>query len=252
MAQTNSLTYNAFATALGVMAVEATQTVGGVVQGVSAAFTTNIPLALSYAENRIQRDVSLVPAMTSMSSYSLIAGNNVLSLATGDFVTVETISINGAPLLPVSKEFLQNVYGTNANSAQPVMFAPYGGDQSTGGNTANNFIVGPWPDSNYPLVITGMQRLPSLYKFANVTDANTGTTFISTWLPDLLLTASMIWLSGFQRNFAATSDQPEMGVSWEVEYGKLIAGVGTEEARKRFASSAWSSQAPTPVATPTR
>lgn len=248
----NPLSFNAFASALGVMAVENTQTVGGVVQGVNANFTANLPLALSYAENRLQRDCPFLQATTSNSSYSLIPGSNLLALSVDDFVTIETISISGAPLLPVSREWLQNVYGSNATLAQPQYFAMYGGDAATGGATSSNIIVGPFPDSAYPLVVTGMIRMPSLYKFANVTDAATRTTYLSEWLPDALLTAAMIWVAGFQRDFGTVANNPESAVSWEQQYQAALAGAQTEEARRRFSGAAWSSMPLTPIATPGR
>ncbi len=252
MAAPEPLTFNAFATALGVMAVENTQTVGGVVEGVSAEFTANLPLALSYSELRIARDLQLWQLVTSDSSYSLIANSNLLTIAIDDFIAVETISINGTPLLPVSREWLQNVYGSNASPTQPMYFAPYGGDAATSGNTTTNYIVGPWPDSSYPLSITGITRGPSLYSYANVTDAGTKTTFLSSQMPDVLLICSMIFVAGFQRNFSSIADQPDMGSSWEQQYQKLINGAQVEEARRRFASSGWTAAAPTPVATPGR
>lgn len=248
----NPLTFNAFASALGVMAVEETQTVSGVVQGVNPNFTANLPLALSYAENRLQRDCPFLQATTSNSSYSLIPGSNLLALSVDDFVTVETISINGLPLLPVSREWLQNIYGSNATLSQPQYFAMYGGDAATGGATSSNIIVGPFPDSAYPLVINGMIRMPSLYKFANNTDAATRTTYLSEWLPDVLLTASMIWVSAYQRDFGSVANDPATAMSWEAQYKTALGGAQVEEARKRFAASAWSSMTPNPVATPTR
>lgn len=248
----NALTYNDFVTQLGLMAVEPTQTVGGVVQGVSASFTALIPIALSYAENRIQRDLQLLAATSANTTYSLIAGNNLLALSTQDFVSVQDIIIQGVPLMPVSREWLQNVYGTNATLAQPAYFAPYGGDASTGGNTSLNFIVGPWPDANYQVTIVGTNYLPSLYKFANATDAGTQTTFISRWLPDLLLAAAMIEASAFQRNFASTGSDPQMPINYEQQYQALLQGVGVQEARKQFAAAGWTSAPPTPAASPTR
>jgi hypothetical protein len=43
-----------------------------------------------------------------------------------------------------------------------------------------------------------------------------------------------------------------MAVTYEMQYQTLLKGAVTEEARKKFEASAWSSQGPSPVATPTR
>lgn len=252
---TTPLTYNGYVTQIATMAVVNTQTVGGIVSGVDAAFNAIIPQMLNYAEMRIQRDLDLLPALTSNTSYSLTSGNNLLQLSVNDFITVQTISLTstGTPLVPTSKEFIQNVYGSNATTGAPQYFAMIGGDLTTDGNTYNNIIVGPYPDQSYSLTITGTQWLNTLY--ANSTSsaaANTNTTFISTNLPDLLIMASMIYISAFQRNFGRQSDDPAMAQSYETQYQTLLKGAGVQEAMKKFSASGWSSMSPPVIATPTR
>jgi hypothetical protein len=252
-----ALTWNGLATQLGLLAVEPVTTVAGVVQGVSPSFQTLLPQAVNFGELRIQRDCQLLPLQTS-DTYTLTAGNNVLSIATSDFVAVQTfwVNINGnlIPLTPVSKEWLQNVYPGMGLQGPPEYFAPLGGDAATAGATSNNFQLGPVPDSTYPLTIFGMTRMPSLYQFANTGQAATGLTWLSTWLPDLLIAACLVYITGYQRDFGAMGqvDEAGMGVSWEAAYQALLKGAVTEEAQKRFAASAWSSMAPATVATPTR
>lgn len=246
------LTYNLFVTQLANMAVVQTQTVGGIVSGVDAEFNVLIPQALDYAELRIQRDMDLLPLQTS-NSYTLMAGNNLFSISVNDFVTTQTFSINGNPLLPVSKEFLQNVYGAGVTLGQPQFYAPIGGDLATAGNTSNMFMLGPWPDSNYPVTVFGTQRMPSLYlNSTDPTAAETNTTFISTWLPDMLMQAAMIVISQFQRNWGSASNSPDMGPTFEAVYQGLLASAKGEEFRKRYEASGWSSMPSSPVATPAR
>jgi len=73
-----------------------------------------MPQMLNYAELRIQRDLDLLPLQTDNSSYSLTAGNNVLSLSVNDFVTVQNIAVlsgtQRTTLTPVTKEYLQAVF----------------------------------------------------------------------------------------------------------------------------------------------
>lgn len=249
--QTTPLTYNLYVTQVATMAVVNTTTVSGVVQGVDPAFNAIIPQMLSYSELRISRDLDLMPSLTS-NSYQLSPGSNVLQLGVSDFVTVQTVgvTVGGAltPLLPVSKEYLQVVYGDPSFTAQPVAFAMIGGDAATGGNTFNNILVGPYPDINYPVAVMGTVRLPTLYQNATQALAATATTFISTWLPDLLIQASMIYIAQFQRNFLPTSNDPDQPGSYELQYGNLLKGAIVEEARKRFSAGAWSSMGPTPIA----
>ena len=246
-----ALTYNGFVTNLGLLAVYDTETVGGVVQGYDTNFNGIIPQAINYAELRIQRDVNLLPAKTS-NSYTTTANNGVLTVPVGDFVTIETLVVNGIPLTRTSMEFIQNVYGTGSTAAQPQWFADYGGDSATGGNTSGLFLLGPIPDQAYASTAVGMVRLPSLNANNTNPAAGTATTFISTFLPDLMLQAAMIYVSEFQRNWGSINNDPGMAMTYESSYGNLLKGAIVEEARKRFQASAWSANPPPPVATPNR
>tara|TARA_R110000868_G_scaffold102492_9_gene282211 strand:+ start:1703 stop:2476 length:774 start_codon:yes stop_codon:yes gene_type:complete len=253
--QTTPLTYNGYVTQIANMAVVDTTTVSSVVQGTDPAFNITIPQMLNYAELRIQRDLDLLPSQTSR-TYSLTIGNNQLQISSNDFVTIQTIEINSngvvIPLLPSTKEFLQNVYGSSTSTSIPAYFAMYGGDLSTGGNTYNNLLVGPYPDANYGITITGTVRLPTLYQSATTALAPTGTTFISTYFPDLLIQASMIYIAQYQRNFGQASNDPSMGPTYELQYQNLLRSAAIEEGRKKFSAAAWSSMSPAVAATPSR
>ena len=254
-AATNPLTYNDYVSQIATLAVVNTTTSSGVVVGVDAEFNTLIPQMLNYAELRIQRDVDLLPSQTSK-NYTLTLGSNLIQIPVDDFVTIQTVSyVNGTatiPLLPVAKEYLQNTYNDSSYNADPAYFAMYGGDEASGGNLYNNIIVGPYSNSTYSVLITGTQRLPSLYKFGVTATAGTATTFISANLPDLLIQASMIYISQFQRNFGPAANDPSMGPTYELQYQNLLKSAFVEEARKKFAASAWSSMSPPMAATPTR
>lgn len=259
---TTPLTYNGYVTQIATMAVIQTTTVSGVVVGANdPAFNAIIPQMLNYAELRIQRDLDMLPALIANDTYSLTSNNNLLIIDPNDFVTIRSIIpkivvgeslVNGPPLLPCTKEFLDTVYGDPTIVGVPTYYAMAGGDTSTGGTTANNIYVGPWPDYSYPLTIRGLQRVPTLYKYADTAHASTTATFISTYYPDLLIMASMIYISAYQRNFGRQNDDPQMAQSYEGQYQALLKGAVTEENRKRFQADAWSSLATSPVATPTR
>ncbi len=249
------LTWNSYVQAVANLAVMNTVTVGGVVQGVDTSFNTLMPQACNYAEERLQRDLDLQASLTS-NAYNLTPANNILSISINDFVTIQTLAVNSGgviyPLNPVSKEYIQNVFNTAASTGRPVVYAMIGGD-SSGGNTSNNIMVGPYPDSAYTVSVMGTVRLPSLYLSANTTDAGTATTFISTNLPDLFIQASMILVSQFQRDFGAgMGNDEQMPGSYESVYQTLLKGALVEEARKKFYASGWSSMAPPLVASPSR
>lgn len=255
MTTTNTLplTYNSCFTLLATMAVFNVQTVSGVVQGVDAYSNIIVPQAIAMGEERISRDLDLQSTLTSR-AYALSTGNATLTLSTNDFVVVQdviaTINSVAVPLLPVTKEYIQYVYPSTSTPGPPTCFAMSGGDLTTGGSTSNLITLGPPPDNAYAVTIYGTIRAPSLTSFATNGPAATSTTFISTYLQDLLLAAAMIYVSEYQRNFGKVSDDPAMAMTFEGQYRSLLQSALREEYQKKFAASAWSSMSTSPVATP--
>jgi hypothetical protein len=148
-------------------------------------------------------------------------------------------------LLPVTKEYIQNVYGSGSLSGLPLYYAEYGGDAATTGFTSQLIIVGPIPDSSYQVRLTGTVRSAPL-------SATNTQTYISTNLPDMMIMASMIYISAYQRNFGRQSDDPQMAQSYESQYQVLLRSALSEENRKKYEAAAWSSYSTAPAATPSR
>ena len=87
--------------------------------------------------------------------------------------------------------------------------------------------LAPTPDDAYQAVFTGLRFPISL-------SACQTQTYLSTWYPDLLFAACMIFLSGaLMRNFGAQSDDPRQAASWEQTYGQLMTTARDEEYRRR-------------------
>lgn len=223
-------------------------------------FLAALPSAITYAENRIYRDLDLLNTLVTDTSLSLSIGSPVFSIPQGTFVTVQNLNVitpstqtnpNSSTarrnaLLPVAKEFIQNVYPSATVTGVPAYFAPNGATTlADGGQTTMQFLVGPWPDAAYTVEVVGTVRPASL-------SANNTTTFLSNYLPDLMLMATMIYISGYQRNFGRQSDDPQMAQSYESQYKSLLAGASSEEYRKKFQSAAWTSESHSPVASSTR
>lgn len=235
------LTYSTYVQQIATMAVVSTT---------DTNFQTIIPSMIDYAELRIQRDLDFLSTQIRNTSYTFLYNNNLLVLPTSLFITMQTIEVvNGSgvssALLPVTKEYIQNVYGSGGTLGLPQYFAVYGGDTATTGLTTQNILVGPTPDSAYSIVLTGTVRSAPL-------SASNTSTFISTYLPDLFIMASMIYISAYQRNFGRMNDDPQMAQSYESQYQALKAGALIEENRKKFEAAAWTSYSPAPAATPTR
>lgn len=219
-----------------------------VVEPTDVNYLIILPQAITYAENRMCRDLDFLSTVTTNTNYATISGVPTVSVSVADFVTLQQVNVitpagtavpnNGTrnPLLPTTKEFLNLVYPSGSSAAVPQYFGMI--DQS-------KITLGPWPDAAYQLELVGTYRPDSL--------SNTNqTTFISLYLPDLFIMASMIYISGYQRNFGRANDDPQMAVTYESQYKGLLQGAMVEEARKKFQSSAWASMSPAVVASPSR
>ena len=237
---TTGLTYATYTEQMATMAV---------VDQTDPAFQVILPQMITYAENRMYRDIDFLFTSVSSTAYGLTAGSRTISVPSGTFVVPEQINVItpagttnpdlGArvPLLPTTKEFLDAVYGSGLYTGVPKYFAPF--DDYT-------FLVGPYPDASYSVEIVGT------YRPASLSAVNTET-FISKYLPDLMIMASMVYISAYQRNFGgASANDPSMPVTYETQYQTLLKSAVVEESRKRFESTGWTSQSPSPVATPSR
>jgi hypothetical protein len=224
-----------------------------VVDATDPAFLVILPQMIAYAENRIYRDVDFLFTSTSSTAYALTVGTRSINVPAGTFVVPEQINLitpvgisnpdlgTRVPLLPTTKEFLDAVYGASSSTGQPKYWVPF--DDYT-------FLVGPYPDAAYNVEIVGTIRPQSL---GNGTNNTVTSTFISLYLPDLFIMASMIYIAAYQRNFSsALGNDPQMPITYETQYQTLLKSAVSEENRKKFEASAWSSQSASTTATPTR
>jgi len=259
-APTNALSYNAFITQLGVMAVALTTETAGVVQFVDPPLQAIVPAILNYAELRINRDLDCLSSQTS-NIYTLTAAQNVFPLPVNDFVTVQTLEIvylsNGVvvdscPLLPVSKEFIQNCYGGMFSANAPKYYAMYGDNFGDEQDSVTNILFGPAPNYAYSLRVTGTAYAPSLYQSASAGPADSVYTYISAYYPDMLILASMIYISAYQRNWSSASDDVEMAMTYEKQYQALRLGAVPLENRRKAMGSGWTPYSTPIAATPTR
>ena len=170
------------------------------------AFLAILPQMITYAENRIYRDLDFLFTSVASTSYSVSANSRSITVPAAGFsvagnilVVAEQINLltpagstnpntsTRVPLLPTTKEFLDAVYGASGQTGQPKYFCPF--DDYT-------FLVGPYADATYTVEIVGTIRPPSM-------SATNTTSFISLNLPDLLIMASMIYIAAYQRNFSS-------------------------------------------------
>lgn len=211
-----------------------------VIPSTDANFTTFLPGCIDYAEQRIYRELDLLNVRVTDDTGRFTNSDREFTLpsAQGTFIVVETMNVldnegNRMQLVPVTKEFVDIVYSGGVSDI-PVHFAPV---------TSQLFVVGPTPNSSYQVEVTGVIR-PSPLSSAN------SSTFLTSYVPDLFMAASMVFATGYQRDYGAESDDPRASQSWEQQYQTLIGSAMQEQLRARFEGAAWTPMVTAPVTPP--
>ena len=201
----------------------------------------SLPGAIDYANLRIQREMDLLATSTINSTATFTVNSKILTLPVppqGEFVVVTEIAAISPStattdtgtrnvLQFVSKQFIDMVYpNTTQNSTIPQYAYMLSDTQAW---------VGPAPDLAYPVEVTGTIRMapPSV---------SNSSTYLLTYFPDLFLSASMIFASGYQRDFGSQSDNPAQSGSWEAMYQGQLKSAMEEEARKKSESQGWTTE----------
>ena len=238
------LSYAGYVTQISTMAV---------VSATDPAFQTILPSMIQYAESRIQADLDMLATIKPVSTYALTSGNRSLAITQGQFETIQQVNVitpagttdpnagTRNATLPVTKEYLDSVWNSSSGAAVPAQFALL--DDHT-------FLFGPWPDANYQVEIVGTYIPTSLWTLGQFD--STSTTYISTYLPEMMIMASMVYVSAYQRNFGRINDDPQMAITYEGQYQTLLKSEAVTYFRQKFQSSGWTSMTPAVVATPSR
>ena len=100
-------------------------------------------------------------------------------------------------------------------------------------------VLAPVPAQAFGLTLLYTQRPAPL-------SAGNPTTWLSTWCPDLMKSAAMVFASGYQRNYGAQADDPQQAMSWEAQYRRAFAAAAREEARRKGEGYFDASAAPPP------
>jgi len=218
-----SLTYATYLTSLANMLV---------VPVTDPGFQTMIPNCLDDAELFLQRKLDLVDSTVrdSSSTFTLSTRNFPLPTSLGTYIVAEQLNVitpagttnpeSGTrnPLIPASIDTLDFLWPSSNGSTVPVYYSMMDQDVA---------IVGPWPDQAYTVEVVGTQRFTPLY-------VSQTTSPLSVFFPDLLLAASLVFASGYQRNFGSMADDPKQAMSWKQHLEDLLTDAQTEEARKKF------------------
>lgn len=218
-----------------------------IVQSSDPNFQTLLPGCIDYAEQRIYRDVDFVFTTVVDQTAVTSSGQRTVTLPS-TWVVVEEVNVfssagttaatgSRVPLTQTSREFINVVYPSNSSFN--------GTPQYWNLLSQSQIIVGPVPDGAYNVEIIGTQRPVPLSQ-------SNSSTFLTAYLPDLFMAASLVFAFGYQRDFGGQSDQGQASQSWEMQYQALLKSAMTEEARKKFEAEGWTPQQPSALATPKR
>lgn len=224
-------------------------------------FTTVLPTAIAYAENRIYRELDMLAEDVRDASGTTTANlrNFTVPTTIGTFQVINQVNIitpagvspeegTRNPCVPVSLPVLDVTWPGSTGSGLPNQWAYISqANQTTQPNWASqtNIVFGPWPNDSYVVEVVG-KVIPTPLS------ATRTTTFLTLYYWDLFVAASMVWFTGYLKNFGAQSDDPRSALSWEQTYQSLKASADVWEARKRFAGASWTSKQLEPSAQPQR
>lgn len=221
-----------------------------VIGSTEANFQTMLPGMIDYAEQRIYRELDLLHNQVTDATTTASSGNRnfTLPITTGEFdgvyIVVDNVNIitpvtafssNGTrnQLTPTSREFLDIAYPSGQTATGVPEF------WAMASNT--EMLFGPAPDAAYVVEVIGIQRPTSL-------STGNSSTILTQYVPDLFIAASMVFGSGYQRDFSAQGDNPQMGSAWEAQYKTLFQSASVEQMRAKYQSEGWTSNSPAPLA----
>lgn len=215
----------------------------------NANFNAILPRAIEYTEGRITMDMDFLATRTVNPDTSLTANSRSATLPNANpFFVIQAVNVitpaatspqagQRNPLIMVSLDFINAIWPVEQGGVLNAV-PEYG----TLLNDAT-LIVAPTPNAAYRLEYIGTIR------FLKLSAANPNN-YITLSYSELYLAASMIFMSGFQRDFGSQSDDPKVAQSWEGQYQSLLATAMKEEQRRKSQGTNWSPYSQTPLSTP--
>lgn len=214
-----------------------------------ANFNAILPRAVEQAEQRIYRELDLITTETAETA-ALSSGVRNIAIPGGILILHELNIVTPAGTAPDqgTRNPVQRVSLAFLNAVAPTAAATLGSPSLPKYYALLDDVdvrLGPAPDAAYEAEFIGVVR-PAPMSSANPT------TWLGTNLPDLLLAGVNVFMAGYQRDFGAQSDNPQLALSWEASFQELKKSALVEEARRKAQSVAWQPYSPAPLATPGR
>lgn len=198
--------------------------------GSEAAFEAFVPRIIEYTELRLCRDFNFLATNTTDTTVSTVSGTRSVTLPS-TFVVLDAMNVlspaastvatgTRVPLQRVSLDFMNLTWPTVATTGTPSRYAML---------TDTSVQLSPTPNGAFLCEFIGTARPTPL-------SPSVSSNFMSTYLPDLYLAASVVIGAGYRQNYGVQSDDPKLAMSWEAVYQGLKASAQTEEARKKAAA----------------
>lgn len=243
------MNYNGYITAIGDLLQYTVTDATSATPFANTDINNILPSMIQYAELRIYREFDFLSTVITKTALCTTGIRNVtvpaelIVLQSANVITPYTTT---NPDLGVrnkldrtSIEFINYTWPDPSVTELPTLYALNQANLTTG--ALPNICVAPTPNHNYTIECLGTARP------APLSSTNTST-FLTLNIADLFISASMVFGSGFQQNYGAQSENPQLGTSWEGQYQLQKAGIMVEELRKKAQSTDWQPYLPSALA----
>ncbi len=237
--------YSDFVTELGVLLVVPVTSATSATPFDDTDLNNYLPRIIEGAEQRIYRELDFLNTRETTSSTTLSTSTRQFTMPTGviilqsaNVVTPSSTAPTAGTRVPLeitSVDFINSVWPQESFFKNVPEYVAMLSD--TVG------IVAPTADNAYTLEITGIFR-PAPLSFSNTS------TYITLNYPDLMSYAAMVLAAAYQRDYGASSDDPQKAVSWESMYQTAKQSALDEEQRRKSQSTNWSPYSAAPLSTP--
>ena len=207
-----------------------------------AAFNVYLPRIIEGAELSCYRDLDLLYTRTA-STVSIVAGTYLVPLPAawliGRFITIYPVGSTKRGFLQRRDDSFIRDYWPDPSVTSAANPPKYWCDAN------GSAFIGPTADQAYNVDLEYTFR-PTPMSAANPT------TILGTSFGDLFFAACMLEGAAYQKNFGASSDNPQMAMSWKARYDDHLQGALREEARRKAEGYFDASRSAPPDTTRTR
>ena len=181
-------------------------------------FASIVPTIISSAELRCYRDLDPLAARKSNVTITLTPGTATAALPSDCWIMRELWLLNGAvrtQLEPRQPDYLSEYWPNLLVTGTPKYFSTPKEQQ---------LLLAPTPGAGFSLIVN------YTYQPTTMSASNT-TTWLSTNYSDLMWSAAMVWLAGYNKAYAG--EDPNAAPYWEAQYRTTLALAQLNEAQKR-------------------